>query len=122
VSSAASCEHVFVTSDGSAYARFHRALDTGNLAIIRAAAAELPRVELDDALRVCWAVREQPTVYERAVVRWIGRFCLEGASTTLDDVEVALAAFEDLPLHGRPALTRLQRLCGGGRSSTSRSR
>src|SRR4051812_24937866 len=39
-----------VTSDGSAYTRFRRALDTGNLPLVRAAAAELPHVDLADAL------------------------------------------------------------------------
>jgi hypothetical protein len=35
-----------------------RALATGNLHLIRAAAAELPRVDLGDALVVCMAIRE----------------------------------------------------------------
>ena len=34
-------EHVFVTSQGSAYGRLRRALDTGNATIALAAAAEL---------------------------------------------------------------------------------
>jgi hypothetical protein len=34
-------EHLFVTAQGSAYARFRRALDTGNVTIALAAAAEL---------------------------------------------------------------------------------
>jgi hypothetical protein len=37
---------------GSAYARFQRALATGNLALIHAAASELPQVDLGDALAV----------------------------------------------------------------------
>jgi hypothetical protein len=41
---------MFVTSQGSAYARFRRALKTGNINVIRGAAAELPRVDLGDAL------------------------------------------------------------------------
>src|SRR4051812_12944776 len=49
----APCEHVFVTSDGSPYARFRRALAAGNLALVKATAAELPRVDLEDALEVC---------------------------------------------------------------------
>ena len=43
---------VSVTSDGTAYGRFRRALRMGNLAQVRAAAAELPQVGLDDALAV----------------------------------------------------------------------
>jgi hypothetical protein len=42
-----------VTSQGSPYTRFDRALKTGNLNIIRAAAAELPRPpDLGDALKI----------------------------------------------------------------------
>jgi hypothetical protein len=110
-----------VTSQGSAYARFRRALDTGNLTLVRAAAAELPHVDLADALRVCWLLREEPDAYEKAVIRWLGRFCLERERVTLGEVETALAAFEDLPLHGEPALARLTTLCEGGRAGRSRT-
>jgi hypothetical protein len=47
-----------MTSDGSAYTRFRRALDVGNLALVRAAAAELPHVSIRDALRVCLLLRD----------------------------------------------------------------
>jgi hypothetical protein len=40
-----------MTSDGSAYARFRRALNTGNPTLVIAAARELPQVGLHDALR-----------------------------------------------------------------------
>ena len=43
---------MFVSIRGSPYAHFRRALDTGNLALIRTAAAELPQINLDDALRI----------------------------------------------------------------------
>jgi hypothetical protein len=42
-------EHLFVTSQGSAYARFRRALLTGNVLLVTAAARELPQISLDDA-------------------------------------------------------------------------
>jgi hypothetical protein len=48
-----SCEHVFVTSQGSAHARFRRALATGNPLLVRAAAAELGSISLADALSIC---------------------------------------------------------------------
>ena len=41
---------MFVSDSGSPYSRFQRALKTGNLTIIRTAAAELPEIRLDDAL------------------------------------------------------------------------
>ena len=46
------CEHLFVTSQGSAYSRFQRALTTGNLQLIETPAADLPIVGLDDALAI----------------------------------------------------------------------
>jgi len=48
---------VFVSIKGGSYARFRRALDTGNLTLVRAAAAELPRINLVDALRICVLLR-----------------------------------------------------------------
>src|SRR3954453_6730412 len=110
-----------MTSQGSAYARFRRALDTGNLALVRAAAAELPHVDLADALQVCWLLREEPGAYEKAVIRWLGRFCLERKRVTLAQVEPALAAFADPPLPGAPGLDRLRSLCAAGRAGRSRT-
>jgi hypothetical protein len=67
-----------MTSDGSPYARFRRALATGNLLLIRAAAAELGTVSLGDALFVCVAIRDaEPERFERAALRWIARYCVE---------------------------------------------
>jgi hypothetical protein len=105
------CEHVFV-SDGSAYARFQRALRTGNLKIIRSAAADLPTIRLDDALQVCVLLRDrEPERYERAAVRWIGRYCVERPGVTLDDVEHARAAFAIMRRDPSRALGILQTLC-----------
>ena len=41
-----------MTSEGSAYSRLQRPLLTGNLVLVEAAAAELPRIGLDDALTI----------------------------------------------------------------------
>ena len=60
-----------MTSQGSAYGRFRRALARGNLQLVRAAAGELPTIRLDDALRVCLLIRDRdPDRYERAALRW----------------------------------------------------
>ncbi|MCW2996444.1 MAG: hypothetical protein JWQ18_3939 [Conexibacter sp.] len=105
------CEHTFV-SDGSAYARFQRALRTGNPTFIRSAAAELPVVRLDDALQVCVLLRDrEPERYERAAVRWIGRYCVERPGATLEDVEHARAAFTIMRRDPSRALGILQTLC-----------
>jgi hypothetical protein len=106
------CEHAFVSDVGSAYTQFQHALRTGNLMIIRAAAAELPTIRLDDALQVCVLLRDrEPERYERAAVRWIGRYCVERPNATLDDVEHARAAFTLMRRDPTRALGMLQTLC-----------
>src|SRR2546430_17335488 len=84
-----------MTSDGNPYARFRRALETGNEALVTAAALELPRIALDDALRICLVLRGgDPARYERAAVRWLGRFALEGRKGTIDDLRIAADALD----------------------------
>jgi hypothetical protein len=101
-----------VTSEGNPYARFRRALETGNEALVTAAALELPRIALEDALRICLVLRDgDPRRYERAAVRWLGRFALEAASVTIDDLRRAAEALDALPARPAEAMERLQRLC-----------
>jgi hypothetical protein len=103
---------MFVTSDGNPYSRFRRALETGNEALVTAAALELPRIALDDALRICLVLRGgDPRRYERAAVRWLGRFALEGRKVTIDDLRAAADALDVLPRRPADAMERLQRLC-----------
>lgn len=106
-------EHTFaMTSDGNPYARFRRALETGNETLVVAAARELPQVSLDDALRICLVLRGgDPVRYERAAVRWLGRFALEGRGVTIGDLRAAAQALDDLPARAAEAMERLQRLC-----------
>lgn len=92
-----SCTLLRVTSDGSPYARFQRALKTRNLGIIRAAAAELPNVSLLDALAIVEVIRvRQPDAFDRAAVRWLGRFATERPAVRLDAVAEAVDAFVSL--------------------------
>ncbi len=109
-----------MTSDGSAYSRFRRALDAGNELLVIAAARELPRVGLADALRVCLLFRGgEADRYERAAVRWLGRFALEARGATIEDLRTAADALDALPHHPHEAMERLQHLClarGLGRS------
>jgi hypothetical protein len=102
---------VFVSIKGGPYARFRRALDTENLTLVRAAAAELPTINLDDALRICLLVRgADPAHYERAALRWLGRLCLERPDMTLTELRLALVAFERLPEEPEEAAAELGRL------------
>jgi hypothetical protein len=103
---------MFVTSQGNAYSRFRRALATGDLLLIRAAAAELGTVSLADALQVCVAIRDaKPEQFERAALRWIARYCVERPTVTLGEVRAAADAFERMAGQPEDALVRLQRLC-----------
>jgi hypothetical protein len=100
-----------MAGQGSAYARFRRALKTGNMAIIRSAAVELPHVDLGDALAVCLTIREaEPHRFERAALRWLARFCVERRDATLAEVQAAAWAFENIT-DEPAALDTLQRLC-----------
>jgi hypothetical protein len=101
-----------MTSDGSPYQRFRRALATGNPALVTAAALELPRIGLDDALRICLVLRGGDAArYERAAVRWLGRFALEAPQATIGDLREAADALDALPDRAAEAMERLQALC-----------
>jgi hypothetical protein len=103
---------MFVTSDGSAYTRFRRALDAGNELLVIAAARELPHISLDDALRICLVFRTGDRQrYERAAVRWLGRFALEARGVTIDTLRAAADALNQLPRDAPAAMERLQRIC-----------
>lgn len=84
-----------MASRGSPHARFRRALASGDPLLIRTAAAEVGRVDLADALAVCRALHAaDDPAYERAAVRFLGRFCLEAGPDRLCDVDAALRALE----------------------------
>jgi hypothetical protein len=103
---------MFVTSDGSPYSRFRRALETGNELLVLGAARELPQIALDDALRICLVLRDgDPGRYERAAVRWLGRFALEARAVSMRDLRAAAAALDALPTRSTEAMEQLQRLC-----------
>lgn len=101
-----------MTSDGSAYTRFKRALSTGNINLIRAAAAELPRVSLPDALEVCLLLRDHDQGrFEKAAVRWLGRFALEAKDVSISAIETAAAALRLLPQRPDTSMEILSSLC-----------
>ena len=101
-----------MTSHGSPYARFQRALRIGRLSMVRAAAAELPRIDLDDALAICLLIeRQDGERYERAVVRWLARLAMEVPAVGIDDLREGLVAFEALPYNPVAARETLAALC-----------
>jgi hypothetical protein len=103
---------MFVTADGSPYTRFRRALETGNELLVLSAARELPSIALNDALRICLVLRNgDPDRYDRAAVRWLGRFALEGRDVKIAELQGAADALDALPDEAEWAMERLQRLC-----------
>lgn len=86
-----------MTSQGHAYAVFQRALARGSVLQIVAAASDLPRVSLDDALAICLAFLDhEPGRYPRAAAKWASRFCGE-RPIALADAQLLVAALGALP-------------------------
>jgi hypothetical protein len=85
-------ERARVTSEGHVGAHFRRAIDAGNLSVVRALAHELPHVPLADALAIVLLLaRREPDNYPRAAARFIGRLALE-RPVDLDDLGAATTA------------------------------
>ena len=93
-----------MTSQGHAYTRLRRSLEHRTSALmIRAAAAELPSVPLEDALDICLALLElEPDTYPRTAARWGSRLAIE-RKLDLVDAQLALAALAALPGPGAKA-------------------
>jgi hypothetical protein len=66
--SSVACEHLFVTSQGSAYGRFCRALDSQNATDAPATATELDFVSLPDALELVLLPVDDPGRLRRAAL------------------------------------------------------
>ena len=85
-----------MTSQGSAYSQFKRALKRRNFLLAWTMAAELPKVPLADALSLLLlALDQQPWRFERAAPRWHARLCDE-VQLTLPEAQLALAALHAL--------------------------
>jgi hypothetical protein len=81
-----------LTAQGSAYTRFRRALDRGNVTEALSSAAELEHVGLAEALELCLLLADKaPQRFGRAAVRRHGRFCRE-AQVDLEEAQAVLAA------------------------------
>jgi hypothetical protein len=103
-------EHPFVTSQGHAYARFSRALKTGNARLALAAAAELRHVDLADALSLVLLIRDDdPLRYERAAVRWLARYAAQDKAMRLAEARELVDLLDGVGRHDRVAGLRLER-------------
>lgn len=93
-----------MTSQGSPQTRFERALRTGNGLVVRLAAAELPGVHLENALRICLVLAvSEPERYPPAAARWLGRLLVESRDVTLEQAEQLARALRALPDEPRVA-------------------
>lgn len=98
---------------GRSYTWFRSALGRGDLAGVRAAAAELGhRVNLVDALSVVllMAARDDDA-FDRAATKWLARFALERPAAGLADLRLGLCALEALPYNREAARVTLCELC-----------
>jgi hypothetical protein len=94
------------------YAMFRDALASGDLNRVMQIARNLGQsVRLDDALRVCLLVRDEPERFQRAAVRWLGRFALEGRAIVIADLQEAADALDAMPGNPAAAMERLAALC-----------
>jgi hypothetical protein len=89
---------MFVTSEPHAHARFRRAIERRALWLAEDAARELPKLPLEDALQLVhlYAERGSPK-YEKAALRWLGRYLDEHSPTLPQFASVTrdLAARQD---------------------------
>jgi hypothetical protein len=86
-----------VTSQGTAHGRFQRAIRDKWVFHAELAARELGSLTLSDALKLVLLYAEaEPAKFERAAVRWLGRYLTEGKNVSLLKAHIALAALGEL--------------------------
>jgi hypothetical protein len=99
-----------VTSQGRRYAKFQRALKTGNAHLALAAAAELRHIDLADALSLVLLIRDgDPLQYERAAVRWLSRYTAEDRQLRLAEARELVDMLDGVGRHDEVAGLRLER-------------
>ncbi len=103
---------MFVTSQGTAYSQFRRALERRNFMMAWTMAAELPKVPLADGLELLLLASEvEPARFDRSVPRWHARLCSE-QQLSGGEAQRALAALNALPGPGvQSAVQSLAAVC-----------
>jgi hypothetical protein len=88
-----------VVLDGiTAYMRFRRGLDRGNVTEALLAASELQFVPLAEALELTLLLADkEPEKYERAAFRWHARFVQEVPNVDLRESQAVLALLATVP-------------------------
>lgn len=101
-----------MTSQGTPYGRFRRALDRRQTTAALSAAAELPHVGLADALELVLLLRDTDSPrFERAALRFHARYCA-GTRAGLSEGSAVLGLLAALNGERGPAAARaLAELC-----------
>ncbi|MDA0168377.1 hypothetical protein OJ998_04700 [Solirubrobacter taibaiensis] len=87
-----------MTSDGSPYTRLRRAIQSGNLPLINATAAEMGWVPLREALAILLVIdAKEEARFDAAAVRWAGRLALEVRDLELAEFAGAVESLHALP-------------------------
>jgi hypothetical protein len=85
----------------NAYARFRRALTTGNPRLALDAARELNHITLEDALGLCLLLRPDERRYQHAAARWLARYHADVEGVTLTDMREIADVLAAIPVHGK---------------------
>jgi hypothetical protein len=89
-------------------ADFQRAVQQGNVMRAEAAARQLGRLSLEHALRLLFLYAEkEPIKFERAALRWLGRYVTEGKAVSLLKAQLAATALSELRAGEREAAAKL---------------
>jgi hypothetical protein len=89
-----------VTAQGSAYMRFRRALDRGNVTEALSAASELQFVGLAEALELTLLLADkEPEKYGRAAGRWTARFLRQVPNVDVRESQAVLALLTAIPVN-----------------------
>jgi hypothetical protein len=73
-----------------------------------AAARQLGQLTLDNALKLLFLYAEkEPLKYDRAALRWLGRYVTEGKGVSLLETQLALSALSELRTGSREAAAKM---------------
>jgi hypothetical protein len=93
-----------MTAQGSAYMRFRRALDHGNVVEALSSASELDFVGLAEALELTLLLADADLErYNRAALRWHLRFSEETRNVDIRESQAVLALLTAIPVNRRAA-------------------
>jgi hypothetical protein len=85
-----------------------RGFERGNVAHAEAAARQLGQLSLEHALKLVFLYAErEPIKFERAALRWLGRYVTEGKAVSLLKAQLAATALSELRAGEREAAAKL---------------